>query len=88
MSTHIEVQGDEDVSICRRCKNGAHFLCHFKGCMCPCRGGYRERPEAEGAKMNGDILFGIALGAGGVGFLAQIAYIVLTLMERAEKKQR
>ena len=48
----------------------------------------RERPEAEGAKMNGDILFGIALGAGGVGFLAQIAYIVLTLLERAEKKQR
>ena len=47
----------------------------------------RERPEAEeaGGEMNGDILFGIALGAGGMGFIAWIAYIVLTLLERAEK---
>ena len=46
-------------------------------------------PEAEeaGGEMNGDILFGIALGAGGMGFIAWIAYIVLTLMERAEKKR-
>ena len=37
--------------------------------------------------MNGDILFGIALGTGGMGFIAWIAYIVLTLMERAENKR-
>jgi len=47
MSTRIEVQGDEDVSICRRCKNGAHFLCHIKGCMCPCRVTIASGPKPE-----------------------------------------
>ena len=35
------------MSICRRCKNGAHFLCHIKGCMCPCRVTIASDPKPQ-----------------------------------------